>query len=289
MAGAISVLLEMVKAGFIGLGSLGAPIARRLARQGFEVVACDIAPLMLEAFDEPGTVREADPITTAQQVEILGICVRTDAQVEALAGDGRLFAALGDGGIVLMHSTVAPALARDLAAKAKLRGVGFLDVGVSGGGPAALEGRLSLFVGGEPEIVERARPWLDAIGKTAHLGPIGRGLEGKLLNNLVSVANYGMSAAILDVGDSLGFDREQLRQALMAGSAQGFALQAVPGLLRPRGPGAPGSYEGLYETLKKDVEHARALPSSEAAAMAALLASCEAMLARIKRAEAENS
>ncbi len=73
----------------------------------------------------------------------------------------------------------------------------------------------------------------------------------------------------------------------MAGSAQSFALQAVPGLLRPRGPGAPGTYESLHELLKKDVDLARDLPPSDEAAMNALIASCEVMLNRIKRAAAE--
>jgi 3-hydroxyisobutyrate dehydrogenase-like beta-hydroxyacid dehydrogenase len=279
---------ESMKVGFIGLGSLGAPIARRLARTGFEVVACDIVPEVLQAFDEPGTQREARPLETARQVQALGICVRTDAQLDALAGDGALFAAMGKGGLVILHSTVAPDLARALSIKAKESEVDFIDVGVSGGGPAVLEGKLSLFVGGDPAAVERARPWLQAIGKTvAYLGPVGRGLEGKLLNNLVSIANYGMSAAILDVGEKLGFDREQLRQALMAGSAQSFALQAVPGLLRPRGPGAPGTHESLHDLLKKDVDLARNLPASDPIAMQALLLSCEAMLNRIKRAAAE--
>ena len=276
--------------GFIGLGSLGAPIARRLARSGFNLTACDIAPQMLEAFDEPGTTRNADPIATARQSRMLGICVRTDEQLQGLAGNGALFAALGAGGIVILHSTVAPALAQQLAAKARESDVDFIDVGVSGGGPAALEGKLSLFIGGDAAVVERAKPWLEAIGKSlAHLGPVGRGLEGKLLNNLVSIANYGMAAAILDVGDRLGFDREQLRQALMAGSAQGFALQAVPGLLRPRGPGAPGQFDSLHDLLKKDVDHARGLAPATDSAMAALLASCEAMLNRVKRAAADNA
>lgn len=276
-----------MKVGFIGLGSMGAPIARRLARQGFSVTACDVAPQALAAFDEPGTACEADPLATARQAELLGVCVRTDAQLEALAGDGAIFAALGEGGIFILHSTVAPDLARRLADEAKAVGVGFIDVGVSGGGPAALEGKLSLFVGGEDEVVARARSFLEAIGTVAHLGPVGRGLEGKLLNNLVSIANYGMSAAILDLGEQLDFDREQLHDALMAGSAQGFALKAVPGMLRPHGD-APGYLDALHDLLKKDVDHASQLAPAEDPAMAALLASCRAMLNRVKRAAAEH-
>ncbi|HEX8057830.1 MAG TPA: NAD(P)-binding domain-containing protein, partial [Novosphingobium sp.] len=86
-----------MKVGFIGLGSIGIFMARRLPQVGFEVTGCDIVPEMLAAFDEPGTHRESDPIATARAAEILGICVRTDAQLKALTADGTLFAALGEG------------------------------------------------------------------------------------------------------------------------------------------------------------------------------------------------
>lgn len=281
--------MSATRAGFIGLGSMGAPIARRLARCGFEVIGCDVSDEMLAAFDEPGTTRTRDPIEAARQSEMLGICVRTDEQLEGLCGDGRLFAALGQGGTVILHSTVSPDLARRLAAKAKEHGVGFVDVGVSGGGPAAIEGQLSLFVGAEDADLERARPWLEAIGKKlSHLGPVGRGQEGKLLNNLISIANYGMSTAIVDIGMDMGFDRQQLIDAFQAGSAQSFAMKVGPGMVLPReGLGAPGTFMGLHDLLRKDVDHCRDLPVSETTALSALLASCDTMLARIRRAAAE--
>jgi 3-hydroxyisobutyrate dehydrogenase-like beta-hydroxyacid dehydrogenase len=202
---------------------------------------------------------------------------------------GTLFEALGKGTLVILHSTVSPNLARELAALAKRYEVGLVDVGVSGGAPAAIEGQLTLFVGGEDAEVARAKPWLEAISKSmAHLGPVGRGQEAKLLNNLISIANYGMSAAIVDVATSLGFERDRFIEILMSGSAQSFALKVAPGFVRKRsGLGAPGSFMGLHDLLKKDVDHCRALPSSDSVAMQALLASCEAMLARIRRAAAE--
>ena len=280
-----------MKIGFIGLGSMGAPIARRLARCDFDVIGCDIVPEMLQAFDEPNTTRSSDPIDTARLAEQLGICVRTDDQLVNLVDGGRLFDSLGKGGLVILHSTVSPTLARELALLAKGYQVGFVDVGVSGGGPAALEGKLALFVGGENADVDRAQPWLNAIGKSvAHLGPVGKGQEAKLLNNLISIANYGMSAAIVDVATALGFERDTIIEALMSGSAQSFALKVAPGFVTKRtGLGSTSSFMGLHDLLKKDVDHCRELPPSDPVAMAALLASCEAMLVRIKRAAAESA
>jgi 3-hydroxyisobutyrate dehydrogenase-like beta-hydroxyacid dehydrogenase len=278
-----------MKIGFIGLGSMGAPIARRLARRGFDVIGCDLAPEMLHAFDEPRTTRSSDPIETARLAEQLGICVRTDEQLTNLVDGGRLFEALGAGGLAILHSTVSPNLARELATLAKKYEVGFVDAGVSGGAPAAIEGQLTLFVGGEDADVERAKPWFEAIGKSmTHLGPVGRGQEAKLLNNLISIANYGMSAAIVDVAVALGFERDRFIEVLMSGSAQSFALKVAPGFVRKRsGSGATGSFMGLHDLLKKDVDHCRELPPSDPVAMQALLASCEVMLARIRRAAAE--
>jgi 3-hydroxyisobutyrate dehydrogenase len=266
---------------------MGAPIARRLARSGFSVVGCDVVPAALQAFDEPGTTREADPLSAARQAKLLGICVRTDQQLEQLVGGGALFSAVGTGGLVILHSTVAPELARRLADLASKSGVDLIDVGVSGGGSVAIEGKLSLFVGGEQTAVERARPWLQAIGKSiAYLGPVGRGLEGKLLNNLISIANYGMSAAIVDVGDKLGFDTAKLCEALMAGSAQSFALKISPGWVTRSAVNTPARLLDLHDLLKKDVDHASSLLPADDPAMAALLASCQAMLARLKVAAA---
>ncbi|CAN7487693.1 NAD(P)-dependent oxidoreductase [Phenylobacterium sp. LjRoot225] len=267
-----------MKVGFIGLGSLGAGIAHRIAQSGFDLVACDVSAAALAAFEEPGVELTSDAIATAERVDVLCVCVRMDADLEALTADGALFRALGDGGLLIIHSTVSPPLARAVAEQAKGFGVDVIDAGVSGGSPAALKGELSIYIGGEDQAIERARPLLQSYAKSMLvLGPVGRGMEGKLLNNLVSIANYGMSAAILDLGQKLGFEREALRQALMAGSAESFALKAVPGLLRPEGAVA------MRQLLGKDVDHARELAPAADPSMAALLDAAQSMLDRLTR------
>ncbi|MBV1691000.1 hypothetical protein KRR38_25805 [Novosphingobium sp. G106] len=277
-----------MKVGFIGLGSIGIFMAQRLAQVGFDVTGCDIAPEMLAAFDWPGTRRERDPIATARGAEVLGLCVRTDAQLEALTADGALFAAVGAGGIAVIHSTVAPELAQRLEHAAATHGVGLIDAGVSPGGPHVGEGKASIFVGGSDDAVAKARPYLEALGRVAHLGPVGRGLEGKLLNNLASTAGYGLAVSILELGRQRGFDPEVLRGALLAGSAQSFALQVAPGLLRPSGPGATGSLDSLHDLLKKDVDHAAHLAANpDDPALRVLLDAAQAMFDALKARAAE--
>lgn len=272
-----------MKVAFIGLGSIGQFMARRLARVGFEVTGCDMSPEALAAFDEPGTRRAADPVEAVSGAEIAGLCVRTDEQLESLCGDGRLFAALGKGGIAVVHSTVSPDLVRRLAQVAAPYGVSMVDSGVSPGGPTIGEGKSSIFVGGDDEVVARARPYLEAFGTVTHLGPLGRGLEGKLLNNLMSTAGYGLSVSILRLAQELGFDEEALRQALMGGSGQSYALMVTPGLLRPSGHGATGSLTGLHDLLKKDVDHAMELASEDNPSAMVLRAAAEAMLGELRR------
>lgn len=270
--------------GFIGLGLMGMPIARRLAREGFAVTGCDIHPPTLESFDEPDAMREADPVEAARGKDIVGICVRTDEQLSRLADDGSIFAAQGRGGIFVITSTVKPAIAVSLAQRAAAYGVDVIDVGVSGGLQYALEGRLSLFVGGEDAVVARAQPWLDALGTTSHLGPVGRGLTGKLLNNLACIANYGLAASILDLGVELDFDREQLRAALQRGSAQSFALQVAPTMMGLREGQTSESVLDLRSLLEKDVTLSAELAPADNVAMSALQDACRVLLARMERA-----
>jgi 3-hydroxyisobutyrate dehydrogenase len=261
-----------MRVGYIGLGTLGGPIARRIAQSGFALTIYDLFPEAMERWAEPGVVRAAGPMEVAQNCEALCLCVRTDADVLDVVAGGALFAALGDGGLCIIMSTIDPELCRTLAEQAKPYGVAIIDCGSSGGSPAAAEGKLALYVGGDEAAIAKAKPLFDAIGHWHHLGPVGRGMEGKLINNLISIANYGMSAHILDLGDHLGFDRAQLHAMLMSGSAQSFALKVVPGFT------APERLENMRSLLAKDVEHCRHLADAELPAMQALIPAAQSMI-----------
>ncbi len=259
--------------GYIGLGLLGAPVAACIARGGFPLTVFDISPAALGAFDTPGAAKVSDPLSVARASDILIVCVRTDDDVEALVDNGELFKALGEGGIFMIHSTVAPELCQSLAERARAFGVSILDCGVSrGGGGADVNNDLCVFLGGDEAAVEKARPLLDCLGTWRHLGPVGRGMLGKLLNNLISIANYGMAAHILELGEQLGFDRTLLRDMFMVSSAQGFAMRAAPGFLSPdRAP-------NMLTLLGKDVIHARHLADPDQPSLKALLAAAQSMV-----------
>ena len=261
-----------MKVGYIGLGALGGPIARRIAQSGFALTVYDLSAAAIDANAEPGVGKAASPIAVAEACETLCICVRTDADVVDVVAEGALFEALGPGGLFVIHSTIAPELCESLAVQAHAYGVSVIDCGVSGGSPAALDGKLSIFAGGEAEAIARVTPLLDCLGTFRHLGPVGRGMQGKLLNNLISIATYGMSAHILDLGEHLGFDRAQLHDMLMAGSAQSFALRVVPGFVQPE------RLENMRTLLGKDVAHARHLADPDLPAMKALIPAAQSMI-----------
>jgi 3-hydroxyisobutyrate dehydrogenase len=262
----------MLKVGYIGLGSLGGPIARRIAASGFPLTVYDVVHAAIDAVVEAGATGAASALETAKASQALCLCVRTDQDVIDVVDGGALFASVGQGGLLIIHSTIDPELCRGLAEQAAPHGVEVIDCGVSGGSPAALEGKLSIYVGGSDAAVARAKPLLDCLGTFRHLGPVGRGMQGKLLNNLISIANYGMSAHILDLGEHLGFDRAQLHEMLMAGSAQSFALKVVPGFVQP------DRLENMRTLLGKDVEHARHLADPELPAMQALIPAAQSMI-----------
>ncbi len=261
-----------MKVGYIGLGALGGPIARRIAVSGFATTVYDLFPASAEALTNSGAVPAASVAEAAAACDTLCICVRTDQDVIDVVAGGETFAALGEGGLFIIQSTIDPELCRELAQQAEPYGVAVIDCGVSGGGPAVAEGKLSVFVGGSEEAVAKAKPLLDCLGTYRHLGPVGRGMQGKLINNLISIANYGMSAHVLDLGEHLGFDRVQLQEMLMTGSAQSFALKVVPGFTQPE------RLENLRTLLGKDVEHARHLADADLPAMKALIPAAQSMI-----------
>lgn len=261
-----------MRVGYIGLGSLGGPIARRIAQSGFPLAVFDLLPAAVEALADCGAARAESAIAVATACDTLCLCVRTDRDVIDVVADGALFAALGADGLLIVHSTIDPRLCRNLAEQAAIHGVSVIDCGVSGGAPAALEGKLSIYVGGDEAAVERAKPLLESLGSFRHLGAAGRGMQGKLLNNLISIANYGMSAHILDLGEHLGFDRGELHELLMAGSAQSFALRVVPGFVQPE------RLENMRTLLGKDLELARQLADPGLPAMQALIPAAQSMI-----------
>jgi len=217
------------RTGFIGLGSQGAPIARRIIEAGYPVTLWARRQATLEPFAGTGAKTAGTPAELAAASDVVGICVTGDADVEqVLTGPDGVLAGAGEGTVIAVHSTVHPDTCKRLAVAASDRGAHLIDAPVSGGGPAAAAGRLLVMAGGEQEAVERARPVLATFGDPiVHLGPLGAGLVTKLLNNLLFTAHLGTAASLLSLGESLAVDPARLAEVIQHGSGNSFALERV--------------------------------------------------------------
>ena len=218
-----------MRVGFIGLGTQGAPMARRIVDAGYTTTLWARRPASLEPFaDTPAKVART-PAELAAVSDLVCLCVVGDADVEEVAtGEQGVLAGLAAGGVIAVHATVHPQTCRNLADQAAAHGVSVVDAPVSGGGPAASERRLLVMVGGGTEVVDRCRPVFETYADpVVHLGELGSGQLTKLLNNLLFTANVGSAASLLELGEKLGVARDRLAGVLSRGSANSFALNST--------------------------------------------------------------
>ncbi|OBI80121.1 NAD(P)-dependent oxidoreductase [Mycobacterium asiaticum] len=238
-----------MRVGFIGLGSQGGPMARRIIDAGFPTTLWARRTGTLEPF--AGTTAEpADsPAELAAASDLVCVCVTGDADVGEVLVGGGVLSAMPPDGVVAVHSTVHPDTCRELAQQAGRHGVSIIDAPVSGGGPAAEQGRLLVMAGGDADVLRRCRPVFESFSDAIiHLGELGSGQTAKLLNNLLFTANLGTAAAVLALAPDLGVAPERLAAVVSRSSGNSFALNSI---------GKTGGLErlaGLAGTLlRKDV------------------------------------
>jgi 3-hydroxyisobutyrate dehydrogenase len=265
-----------VKVGFIGLGSQGGPMARRIVEGGYETTLWARRPATLEPFADTQAKIAESPTELAAASDLVCLCVVGDADVDEVTGDEHgLLTSMKPGGVIAVHSTVHPNTCRDLAKKADAQGVSIIDAPVSGGGPAASEGRLLVMVGGDADVVERCRPVFETYADpVVHLGDLGSGQTTKLLNNLLFTANLGTAATALSLSGALGVSPDRFTEVVSRSSGNSFALNALGGV------GGLEQLAGLAGTLlQKDVRLIVDLADHAAAQAGAVLDAADAALA----------
>ena len=214
------------RVGFIGLGSQGGPMARRIIDAGYPVTLWARRPATLEPFADTDAKIAGSPAELAAASDLVCVCVRDDADTEEVVD--AVLGGLAAGGVIAVHSTVHPDTCRRLAERAQAGGVRLIDAPVSGGAPAAQAGRLLVMAGGDEEAVEFCRPVFGSYGDpVVHLGPVGSGQVTKLLNNAAFTAHLGVAVSLLALGQSLGVDQLRLADVISHGSGNSFALERV--------------------------------------------------------------
>lgn len=192
--------------GFVGLGNMGMPMARRLAAAGHHVRGFDASPeIMREIAGDDGFT--AAPGVTEIGTDLVLLCLPDSNVVEHVLLAQGLLGSVPEGGMVIDMSSSDPARTRELAARAAESGVTLIDAPVSGGVAGARAGTLTIMVGGAEPAFEAARPVLAAISpRVVRAGDVGAGHAIKALNNLMSSANMIVASEALTAGRRFGLD-----------------------------------------------------------------------------------
>ncbi|CAA9495420.1 MAG: 2-hydroxy-3-oxopropionate reductase [uncultured Rubrobacteraceae bacterium] len=206
------------KVGFVGLGIMGAPMARNLLAAGYELVVYNRSRAKAEGLAGNCAVVAESPAGVARGAEVVVTMLPGPPEVEAVFGE--MLGAADEGTLLIDMSTSSPVLARGLAADAREKGIGVLDAPVSGGDVGAIEGTLSIMVGGEEADFERVRPLFEAMGRTiTHVGGAGAGQTVKACNQIVVALVIEAVSEALVLGERAGVEPSKVLDVLSGGLA----------------------------------------------------------------------
>ena len=238
--------------GFIGLGLMGKPMALNLRKKGFDVLVHNRSRPAVETLVAAGARPAGSPAEVARSARVIITMLPDGPDVEnVLEGDGGVFGAMQKGSVIVDSSTIAPAIARRLAARARELGSAMLDAPVSGGEIGAIDGTLTFMVGGDAAALEEVRDVLAAMGKPeriVHVGESGAGQICKVCNQIVLGGTMSVVAEAIALSRKAGVDPMKVRAALMGGFAQSRVLE-VHGERMITGNWKPGFKAKLF---KKD-------------------------------------
>ena len=239
---------------FLGLGNMGGPMAVNLAKAGYAVNAFDLsAEACAKAAEQPGVRIAASAAAAIDGAEVVISMLPASRHVEALyLGDEGLLAAMPKGTLVIDCSTIAPASAFKVSQAAAARGIVMLDAPLSGGTAGAAAGTLTFIVGGEAEVLERARPVFQAMGKNIfHMGANSAGQVAKLCNNMALGVIMAVTGEALALGVAHGLDAKVLSQMMAVSTGRSWATEVCnpwPDVL-PNAPASRGYTGGFGNDL----------------------------------------
>jgi 3-hydroxyisobutyrate dehydrogenase-like beta-hydroxyacid dehydrogenase len=222
---------KTLRVGFIGLGTMGLPMARNLAKAGFPLTVATRSFEKAESLAKelPGVRAVSDPAEVGKRSDVVVSSVPDAPQVEEVhLGPKGTAAGAARGTVIIDTSTIAAESARAVAQGLSERGIALLDAPVSGGQKGAVEGTLTFFVGGDAAALAKARPVFEALGKRiTHLGPSGSGQLGKAANQILVGVNLMAVSEALAFAKKAGLPLAALHEALTGGAANSWALEVL--------------------------------------------------------------
>jgi 3-hydroxyisobutyrate dehydrogenase len=242
------------KLGYLGLGMMGFPMARRLINAGYDVAIWNRSAGKSAALVEAGARLKEHPGEVAAAASILFMCVTDAAAVEEVVfGRDGLATVTGAAKLVVDFSSIHPDAARNIAARLKaVNGMGWIDAPVSGGTKGAEEGTLAVMAGGDASDIERVRPYVLAMARRlTHMGPTGAGQTTKLCNQVIVGCAMAVLAEATRLAVNAGIDAGRLPEALTGGFADSIPLQLfVPRMVQ----GIHSPPFGHIATMLKDLD-----------------------------------
>lgn len=242
--------------GFIGLGLMGRPMAKNLLKAGYKLVVSSRSQGPVDDLVSSGADRAITPADVARHATRIITMVPDSPDVElVLDGPNGVFTALRPDTIIIDMSSIAPGVARRLAVRARSLGATMLDAPVSGGDIGAINGTLSIMVGGDAAAFAKVKPILEVMGnpeKVVHIGESGSGQLCKLCNQMVIGGTLVVVAEALALARKAGVDAGKVREALLGGFAQSRVLE-VHGERAIKGTYKPGFKTHLYAKDMRNV------------------------------------
>jgi 2-hydroxy-3-oxopropionate reductase len=209
------------RVGFVGLGTMGAPLARNLLKRGYATTVWArrrevMAPLVAAG---AAAGESAAHVATASDI-VITMVTDTRAVADVILGERGIAIGARAGSLVIDHSTIDPDGARRIASQLQAQGVDMLDAPVSGGGAAAEAGTLAVMVGGSASAFDRANPILSCYAKSiVHIGPSGAGQVAKACNQICTIVNQLGAAEAMLLAERAGVDPRKVKEVLMGGFA----------------------------------------------------------------------
>jgi 2-hydroxy-3-oxopropionate reductase len=210
-----------IRVGFIGLGTMGAPMARNLLKGGHAVTVWARRPEVTASLVAAGAAAAESGSRVASVSDVvMTIVTDTRAVEDVVLGEHGIVRGARPGSLVIDHSTIDPEGARRIAGRLQAHGVEMLDAPVSGGGAAAEAGTLAIMAGGSAAAFERAHPLLSCYAKSiVHIGPSGAGQVAKACNQICTIVNQLGAAEAMLLAERAGVDPRKVKEALMGGFA----------------------------------------------------------------------
>ncbi len=222
------------RAGFIGLGNIGRPMAQWLVKKQLPTTVFDVVAEGVEELVREGAKAAGSPREVASASDVIGVCVRDDADVrDVVFGDDGLLAGAERGAVIALHSTILPSTVKAVGEAAAEHGVGVVDAQITGARAGAVAGTLTYMAGGEPEHLERCRPFFEtSAAKIIHTGALGSGAATKLCNNLMTYLGFAAAYEANLLAKAAGLSLESLDEVTRSNGNLNGQMSAFLGLHR---------------------------------------------------------